>query len=409
MKAMKEHFKISQIIARYLDDHIDQSEKKYLEDWLCQEEGNAKLFEEVRSESFRKAALLEIEYYNKSKKEVKQQLDRQLFKQKRKEQPVFMVRVMMTAAAVAILVVVAVWGVLFQMNNSGVNDKEVVMAIPPGGYKATLTTSGGEKVQLDEAIREFVIVDHSVGQKIRKEGGSLSYYTNKHQQAERYVSEKDIPYNVLEVPVGGEYKLVLSDGTRVYINAGTRIKYPVLFDQSKRLVEVEGEAFFEVEHDPQWPFVVKDALGNQTEVLGTSFNVRAYKNEIEKRVTLVDGAVMFKSTEGEQCNLTPGKAAIFSSENNSLVVENADIDEVLAWKNGRFIFNDEPLSEILYAMSGWYDINVHYTAVELKAIRFSVNFKRTKDLSVLLESIEMTKSIQFEFNEKDRLLIVKNK
>ncbi len=407
---MKEYFKISKVIAKEIEGNSSSLEKEYLEKWLNHSEGNRQLFDELMNRQMRQSALSEMDVYSQSKKEVKKQLNKAYENKNFSSQPNRWVLRILTAAAVTILVALSVWISLYQTKEQSQANNQLAMAIPAGSSKAILTTSAGEKINIGDRVSNFVIVEHSIGQEIKKEGDILSYFNEaKLPVDEAAVANDEVLYNVLEVPVKGEYHLVLNDGTKVFLNAESKIKYPVRFASNERYVEVEGEVFFEVEHNPSWPFMVKDAQGNTTEVLGTRFNVRSYADEVYKEVTLVDGSVAFKSANGMACELQPGKAAILNAETDNLQVKDVDLDEVLGWKTGRFIFNDEPLNKILYALSRWYGIEVEYAVPEVENVRFSVDFKRSKDLSVLLKSFEMTESISFEFSDTHKLLIVKEK
>ena len=202
---------------------------------------------------------------------------------------------------------------------------------------------------------------------------------------------------MLRIPRGGEYTLVLADGTTVYLNAESELRYPVKFSGERRKVYLRGEAYFDVVRDEQKPFTV-EARGVEVLVLGTSFGVRAYEGEENVLTTLVQGRVDV-SAEGQRVKLIPGQQADFNRESERLTVAEVDVELYVGWKDGRLVFDNQPLSVILDELGRWYSFDVTYANEELKRIPYSVNIKKHEDIAHVLKFIERTGKVKFEINE----------
>ena len=220
--------------------------------------------------------------------------------------------------------------------------------IPAGRQGAILTLSNGRQIVLDSAINGVLTRDAGV-QVIRK-GGELSYGGKSDEML----------YNQVVTPRGRKWQLTLSDGTKVWLNAASSIRYPLSFVGKERSVEVSGESYFEVAPDKNRPFRINIAGKGNIEVLGTRFDVNAYDDEDAVRTTLLEGRV--KITRGKNSSLlSPGQQAVLGNETRDIkVLNDANIDEVMAWKNGRFIFSDMDLKSIMRQLTRWYDVDVVY-------------------------------------------------
>ena len=195
-------------------------------------------------------------------------------------------------------------------------------------------------------------------------------------------------YNKVEIPRGGEYALVLSDGTKVHLNSMSSLRFPVAFTTGKREVELQGEAYFEVSKTGQ-PFIV-NVNGMQVEVLGTTFNISAYPNE-EYQTTLVNGSVRVSAEKGESLILKPSQQATIVSGGNSIQVRTVDISFYTSWVKGKINFKDQRLEDIMKILSRWYDMNVVYENEGLKNIRFGCNLNRYEEILSLIHISEPTR------------------
>ncbi|HEY3389609.1 MAG TPA: FecR domain-containing protein [Prolixibacteraceae bacterium] len=295
-------------------------------------------------------------------------------------------------AAAIILPIVILGGVYYTTILAIQKDRLAnVQLIHPGSTKAVLVLNNGESVLLD-SVNQLSITEKD-GTLINKSEGELNY-TNQSKQS------SDLPiFNTINIPRGGEFNLVLSDGTRVFLNAMSSFKYPVSFTGKRREVELSGEAYFEVKKDAGRPFIVKTSDVN-IEVLGTSFNLNAYENTEKIVTTLVEGSVKLVShSNSESMSLEPEEQAIFNTKNGQTEIERVDVNLYTAWKDGNFIFHDSRLEDIMYSLTRWYTTNVIYTNESVKELRFSGNLNRYGDINQILDIIGATKKIKIEINQ----------
>lgn len=277
--------------------------------------------------------------------------------------------------------------------------------IQPGKDGAILTLDDGRTMVLD-SLGNGYIADQN-GAKVLLQGGKLIYETGKTES----VTDK-IAYNTITTPNGRQFSLVLPDGTKVWLNAASSLRYPTIFDGGERKVQVTGEAYFEVASNPKMPFKV--AISNETEieVLGTHFNLNCYTNEPYIKTTLLEGSVQVSSS-GEKAKITPGQQARISgaviSTNNSpgkkiRIVDNIDIDKVMAWKNGVFDFTDATLQEVMQQLERWYDIDVVYEG-NIPEIEFVGKMGRDLSLLNVLQGLE-TVGVHFRLEQPRKLIIM---
>jgi transmembrane sensor len=220
--------------------------------------------------------------------------------------------------------------------------------IPAGRQGAILTLSNGQQIILDSTGNGEVTRD--AGVRVIRKGGVLSYGGNT----------DEILYNQVVTPKGRKWQLTLSDGTKVWLNAASSVRYPISFVGKERIVEVSGETYWEVAPDKNRPFKINIAGKGEIEVLGTHFDVSAYDDEAAIRTTLLEGSVKVIRA-GTSRLLSPGQQAVLDSgTDNITVINDANIDEVMAWKNGRFIFSDMDLKTIMRQLTRWYDVDVLY-------------------------------------------------
>lgn len=271
--------------------------------------------------------------------------------------------------------------------------KEKETTIAPGGNKAILTLADGTKVILDSASNGAITKQGNVTV-IKLNDGLLSYEKATDKNLE-------VVYNTITTPRGGQYQLVLADGSKVWLNAASSIKFPNAFPGKDRKVEITGEAYFEVAHNAAKPFYVA-AGGMEVQVLGTHFNVNAYTDEPVVKTTLLEGSV--RVTKGsESKTIIPGEQArIENSGDATIHISKVDVNEVVAWKNGLFHFNNSSLKEVMRQLSRWYDIDVEY-AGGLEPRRFGGEMSRNADLNQVLKILEESK-VHFEIVGKKLLV-----
>lgn len=252
--------------------------------------------------------------------------------------------------------------------------------------KVYLTLEDGTQINLSQD-HYGVLATQGKSELVKDKEGNLIY----HQSSNEDFNKK----NTLTTPVGKVFSLVLSDGTKVWLNSLSKITYPVAFNQQERKVELVGEAYFEVAKDAQRPFYVLNGKA-EIKVLGTHFNVNAYPDESKSAVTLLEGSIMFIK-DNNSLILKPGKQIQFSQNDTDEKLINANIDEVMAWKNNLFIFNQTKLTQILKDISRWYNVSVIYDG-EIPEVSFTGVIPRNTTLLQALDNLELTGDIDFSVN-----------
>ena len=382
---MKEAFEIARIIQKSLKGKLSESEERQLSGWRKVSDENERAFQRMISEDFYTIGMEKLEMYD-SRVAYGRFLQKK-YQQRRKRR--FLIN-MARVAAVALPFVIAL--VLYV----GLNREEEQMVRPslasnilPGTSKAVLTLANGQMIPLGkEATDSTIITD---GTQISASGSGVTYASG--------VESESVVYNKLEIPRGGEFCLTLSDGTRVWLNSETSIQYPVAFGAKERRVFVQGEAYFEVAKDAKKPFTVQ-FMSSSVTVLGTSFNIRAYPEEKRSQTTLAEGSVRIYSP-GSSMLLKPGEQAEVSALSGEMVKQEVEVKSFTSRKDGRFVFEQQPLEDIMRTLERWYDIRVIFKDEGAKRISLSGNMKRYGDFSQVMKMLQMTGDVRFELHGND--------
>lgn len=376
---LKKRFDVARLFAKALAGELDESEAQELEAWLRESPRHAEEWNALRREIVAGGAVFDLQREGKRMVEKRW---RKFERQTRGRQRIF-VWVRYVAAALVPLGL-AFW---FLIGRQPEAPRQVAVApILPGTYKARLILDDGRQVALDSATH--VRMRELPGVEVKAENNVL-VYTNGDT-----IVEKQVKYNTLEIPRSGEYALQLADGTRVWLNAGTSLRYPVAFSGQERRVELRGEGYFEVAKDSASPFVVS-VNGVDVRVLGTSFNVSAYSDEVV--TTLVEGKVLMRS-QADSVVLVPDRQGVWDGKR--MTVKRVDARNYALWREGVFFFEDMPLEDILDALARWYDVHVFYQNAELKMMRFSVEIKRYEHIDTILRRIAETNRVRFNVNNR---------
>ncbi|MGK6350564.1 FecR family protein [Parapedobacter sp. DT-150] len=267
----------------------------------------------------------------------------------------------------------------------------------PDHNQAILTLDDGRTIVVSDSI--VGILAQESGVNITKaEDGSILY-----QAAQADVANGATKYHTFSTPKGHTYRLLLPDGTKVWLNSSSSIQYPVVFARRERAVSLKGEAYFEVAHDALKPFKV-NAQGSAIEVLGTHFNVSAFEDEAHVTTTLLEGVVNVSKND-QRITLKPGEQAIADEKTGNIRQAQADIRSVMAWKNGYFRFDNESIEDIIGKISRWYDIEAVAYQGQFND-RFTGTFQRSKNVSQLFSHLEKLAPIHFEIKER-RVVIMK--
>lgn len=254
---------------------------------------------------------------------------------------------------------------------------------PPGGNRATLTMADGSVIPLDSTMNNTVFAGNNV-RIVKTDSGLVTY-----QQLA--VRDAKPSYNTLAVPAGGQFRVILADGTKVWLNAMSSLRYPDMFPEGPRKVELTGEAYFEVSASAAQPFLVK-VNDMELTVLGTSFNVTAYPDEVFVNTTLLSGKVVVKHNN-VSLPLKQGYQAALNRRTGQLTSMQVNAEEAVAWKNGKFLFNATPLKDIMRQLSRWYNIEIVY-AGEVNE-QFYAEIPRFANAAEALKILELTGKVHF--------------
>jgi len=382
-----DNLRLRQLLRRLRQNSLRGEEMEELDNWYHQLKGGRHDFESWVQEQGGEEGLKTHLYSNFNKK---------LGQRHRAHQRMIWYRV----AAILVVALTVGWFIIrsTQLNAPREAAIKPVKAVPqPASNKATLILANGNSVQLDNATDCTM---RQAGVNVKKVGNGKLVYTGEavaNQQAA-------VAYNTIITPRGGQYQLVLQDGSKVWLNSESRLRYPVHFTGKERRVELEGEAYFEVVHNRDLPFRVVTGEVTTTD-LGTHFNIRAYGDDSKIAATLLEGSVNVNDQlSGQTQLLIPGKQAKIRKGDGKISISNAQVDEVMAWKNGYFIFDNEDIRQVMKQISRWYDVDVTYQLT--RNVRVGGTFSRSENLDKLLQSFELIGNIHCE--RKERRIIVSN-
>lgn len=402
---------IAELILKYLRNQLDAGEKETLEQWL-EEPGNRQLFERFRDENILQK---DLEEFAQSRSDTWDRISEGIAGEK--VLPIRSRTPWRKIAAATVILVCLSGGLYFWINRSSVaNDSNAVAQTPltiddiePGSNKAILTLSNGTAVVLDAAKQGLITTENNV-EIVKLDNGELIY---KLKDIDNNLAG-DLPYNTISTPRGGQHKVELGDGTKVWLNAASSIKYPIAFGGAKRNVTVTGEVYFEVaqlyskDGQSKIPFIVNIAGKGEIEVLGTHFNVNAYGDEPCINTTLLEGSVRIHSLFGKQSALLkPGQQARLSNDNTISLSNDIATDEVMAWKNGQFMFNSVGIETIMRQAARWYDIDVEYEG-KVSTDKFRGKISRNVKLPQLLQILRES-AVNFKLEEGRKLIITSGK
>lgn len=370
--------RISDLISKYLNGNLSGAEHAELFSWVEASEENSALFDTILNENELESRYAEYRSFN---------TEHALANVKARLQPggvkPFRLPNWLLAAAAAVILGMAI-GIPVYLNRLPQQTVAIIKKnheIAPGGNKAILTLANGSKVVLNSAGNGNIASQGNTTIK-KLSNGVVAYNKNNSIAAQPAA----VAYNTMSTPRGGQYHLILADGTNVWLNAASSIKFPVVFNGNERKVQITGEAYFEVTHDKTKPFRV-ESDGQTVEVLGTHFNINAYADENEIKTTLLQGSVKIKAGSKSYL-LKPGEQSHL--KNGDVNITQADMDEALAWKNGVFHFNDAGIESVMKQISRWYDVDVKYEG-KIKERTFSGEISMNVNASQILDAMRFKK------------------
>ncbi len=307
---------------------------------------------------------------------------------------VLRMRILKTVASVAAVLVIGLslyYG--YNVTKTSEQYQTAAVSIKPGSSQAELVLADGRVVNLEQASEKMIVEGEMA---IENTQGVVEYSESVGKTTVQPVT------NLLRVPRGGEYQLVLSDGTKVWLNSDTELSYPVPFSEHERRVKLKGEAYFDVAHNASQPFIVESG-GQSVEVLGTEFNISAYSEDLNIITTLVEGKVLVEQQLNKQTvmqeYMEPSQQTVLNKETKSIIKQDVDTYLFTSWKDGRFKFDNESLESFFAKVARWYDVEIFITDESVKDIRFTGDLPRYNDMTNILNIIEAEMSVHIEIED----------
>lgn len=375
MMKKKNIYDDASLIKKSLIKDLSDKEQKEL-DQLLDDQSLQDVYKELSDRGYLKKQFMEYEKYS-SQKAYRE------FKERRGHSG--RIRIVRWVAVVAAVWVLALGVTLWMTFGKKENVAPLPVAskiIPAGEKKATLTLADGTEVHVEEITAQIL---QEKGMNIEYRNGEIVYHKSEEETTE-------VVYNKLEVPRGGECMIKLDDGTKVWVNAETKLKYPVTFVGDRREVVLEGEAFFDVAKNEK-PFIVKTSFGD-VRVLGTAFGISAYASEPESYTTLVRGKVSVEREGIKPVVILPGEQVV-TSKDGKMIKQQVDVEEFVGWKDGIYVFKEKSLGEIMKTLERWYNISVDFQEKSLVDLPFTGNLKRYDDINVFFDALTRTGDMKY--------------
>lgn len=384
---------IAGLIGKHLEGRITPSESHELREWLAASPENQKMFSEFNDGNWVSGELAALNKYDleAGRKKISEYVPEFAAANIQPQVPVRTFAFWKWAVAAALTGVIATGAFFFLNTSEKTKAVQEVAArqLKPGGNKAVLTLADGKTIVLDSTTQGALAEQGGV-QIIKLGNGQLTY---------KGIGSDASAINTLTTPRGGQIQVTLPDGTNVWLNSASSLKYPTVFKGNTREVTLDGEGYFEVAENRRQPFIVK-ARKTEVRVLGTGFNVMAYNDEEAIRTSLVHGSVKV-SADSAGCLLKPGQEAVVPNTPNafSIHIQTANLEETLAWKEGKFRFDGAPITTIMRQIARWYDVEVEYDG-PVSTKEFYGVIPRTEDASQLLDALEIPGNVNFTIEGK---------
>lgn len=374
---MEQSIQVAGLIAGHLREELTDAEKIQLEKWLSASEANKVLFDELISKSFHQSELpffSDIDTDKAWNRLAAAKDDTALMVSHEATSPKRTLGPWLWAAAAVVITGFLLLKTLFFVPPAPVATTQEIL---PGGNKATLTLSDGTVIPLSDVADGGIASQGNMT--VVKLDGMVQYQPKG--------ESNEMVYNTIQTPKGGKYQLVLSDGTVVWLNASSSLRFPIAFNGTDRAVELKGEGFFEVSKNAKKPFKVMLEQGAEIKVFGTAFNVNAYEDEQMVKATLIEGKIGLSFGEMQRDLVAGQQARIMKGQSSIVVADGIEMDEVVGWKNDLFVFKSLDIKSIMRQISRWYDVEVVY-AGELGNETFSGVVSAKSNLSQVLKILE---------------------
>jgi len=378
-------YKIAKLIVRYLYGQLNDEQEQELNLWL-KEPLHQKLFDKIVSKENILNMSFDYDSYDSGRAWMK--IEKKLSKKQLLQKYL---------AYAAILILPLAIGLFILTHNPQYDDMIAeTTTIVPGSSHAILYFANGDVIDLKVDTSKLIHTqDHLL---VKKDNEKLSI------NSDNFHADQLIRMNKIVTPIGGEYQVELPDGTQVWLNADSYLEFPSKFTNNERKVVAGGEVYFSVAKDKTKPFII-ESQGMNLKVLGTEFNLRSYPDDDQLITTLVEGSLEVGNALGETRLLSPGKQIVVLKADNSMNEYTANIEAVTAWRNGKFIFQNRCLEDIMYDLARWYDVKIFFANTSVKEARFSIDVLRYNEIESILSLIEGTGDASFEI--KDNIITVK--
>lgn len=379
---------IANLITKSIKGELSKEESLFFSEWLKQSEKNKQLFDKLCNEEY---VLGEYDIHQKINsgrawQSVLRNRKRHTFN-----------RYIKYAAVIIILI-----GFTFTylIINNPIDHpqhlQQLSQSVQPGTGKAILVLNGEKEIKLDK--KNNINVLDSTGTRIKNDSATLYYQKNIS------TSKQTNDYHTLITERGGEYNIILSDGTKVFMNSESKLRYPVVFNEAERKVYLEGEAYFEVSKDKQHPFIV-EGKDFSVKVLGTSFNISDYKEDEITKIVLVEGSVQVNK-DMNAYRLTPNQE--LTIQNGEFQIRKVNAVNAISWKNDKFYFSNERLEIVMQKLARWYDVQLFYSNQDIKNYHFSGFIPKYADITQAFTILELTCNIKFNLKDKTVIITQKN-
>ncbi|WP_430813283.1 FecR family protein [Carboxylicivirga sp. RSCT41] len=373
-------FKLSHIIVKYLRGENSTDEEAMLNSWLEDDIQHQELIGQLQDEERLVNDLKRFNQFDVSKAWGKFE-SRQNIHLKKNNMLIPFLRV---AAVAALIVSVSVTVYFLTI----IPKEQVVLVntiIEPGSTNAILKVNDEKAVSLTDSASSEITKEKELIASVKK--GQISYGKSV-----------DTVKMTVQVPLQSEYQFVLADGTKVWMNAASKVEFKYPFATDRREIFAEGEVYLEVAKDAERPFIVNLPTADAIQVLGTQFNVMAYPGDQEQQTVLVEGSILWRSETGKERILEPGQLLVQDNFSKDIEVKEVDVYQYIAWKDGRFVYEGETLENIMKSLSRWYGVEVAYEEEVIKDLHFSVDVRRYEQLNDILSKLQLTEKVYFEIN-----------
>lgn len=372
---------INEWVDRYFREELSSEERTALRAWLEASPEHARLLRWMFQTEMRVSAAGKWRQLDRMQERVWERVSPILVSRRKR---LYLWGMRVAAIILVLMGMFFVWQIPRNPEKKVLSDPKILQ-VEAGSAKAILVTNTGEKIELKKGASRQVVDILGVGVIQDSTGVRL---------VDRGDAEERIGNSTVVVPEKGEYFVVLSDGTKVWINSASELEFPNRFIDNTREVKLKGEAYFEVMSNPQQPFYV--LVGEtRVHVLGTAFNVSAYQEDRQTEIALLRGKVSFEVSDKEVYVLTPGEIATLDRESGKTTLRKGDVTAVVDWKAGRFNFEDMPLEELAVKLSRWYGVPFVFGDDAAKKLRFSGAVTKYRTLDYILEMISKTTDVTF--------------